>query len=69
MILELVNAAKSAGFLNLIENEIRDISKIHAKSYKFNIDKDYLENIDDDLLKDVAEGGYVNDYGFEGVDE
>ena len=40
-----------------------------ARAYKWLIDKDYLEDIDDFELSHVAKGGYINDYGFEGVDE
>ena len=40
-----------------------------ARAYKWLIDEDYLEDIDDFELSHVAKGGYINDYGFEGVDE
>ena len=40
-----------------------------ARAYKWLIDEDYLEDIDDFELLHVAKGGYIHDYGFEGVDE
>ena len=40
-----------------------------ARAYKWLIDEDYLEDIDDFELLHVAKGGYINDYGYVGGEE
>ena len=55
--------------INRLDKCIQDGREYIAKSYKDDIDNNRLDRITDITLEHVAKGGYVHDYGFEGVDE
>ena len=49
--------------MNKIEKSIQRANKILAKDYKLFKEQGWDDLIDDELLKAVAEGGYINDNG------
>ena len=56
--------------MNKIERFIQETNELLAKNYKFCKENKLDHIIDDELLKAVAEGGYVNDNGtFDGIEE
>ena len=56
--------------MNKIEKSIQRANKILAKDYKLFKEQGWDDLIDDELLKSVAEGGYVNDNNtFDGIEE
>ena len=56
--------------MNKIEQFIQETNELLAKNYKFCKENKLDHIIDDELLKSVAEGGYVNDNGtFDGIEE
>ena len=55
--------------LKLAQEALTDFYTSTAERYKRYIDEGRLEYIDDYYLKSVAEGGYVHDHGFKGIDE
>ena len=56
--------------MNKIEKSIQRANEILAKDYKLFKEQGWDDLIDDELLKAVAEGGYVNDNGtFDRVEE
>ena len=61
---------KGGNDMNKIERVIQDTNEFLAKNYKFCKENKLDHIIDDELLKAVAEGGYVNDNGtFDGIEE
>ena len=61
---------KGGNDMNKIERVIQDTNEFLAKNYKFCKENNLDHIIDDELLKAVAEGGYVNDNGtFDGIEE
>ena len=77
MVTDKINEKKQKGEIkdsydivtDIIHEEIQKCNINLTKIYKDHIDNGNYDMINDNLLKDVAEGGYINDYGFEGVDE
>ena len=56
--------------MNKLERLIQETNELLAKNYKFCKENKLDHIIDDELLKAVAEGGYVNDNGtFDGIEE